>query len=97
MVGGIEVAVDPFELEKQAAGLKGDWQKDSDDYYRLDTAWWQSFSVWGYDAHWEVNQGDHDAGINDDGTTYSAWDKWDETFPSWIDAAKEIEKRYLKS
>lgn len=82
-----------FELEKQKAGLKGDWQKDGEDYYYLDTAWWQTFSIFLFDKHWSVYQSDHDAGLNDDGTTYTATDEWTDKFPSWIEAAQEIEKR----
>lgn len=91
-----DVTDEVFAAALQAAGLRGDWEKDGDDRYTLTTAWWQSFSVFGGDGDWVVWQYDHDAGISECGGLITACDQWDEHYHTWIDAAKDIEELYLK-
>lgn len=87
-----------YAQELQRSGLDSNWEQEDEEGYSLITAWWQTCVVRKVDdGQWIIGYYDHDAGVNDDGTLYTAYEERDdERFPTWVSAAKEVEQRYLR-
>lgn len=87
---------DTFAAKLRNAGLRGNWERQSEDAYHLDEPAWQSFTIMHYSDGWTAYHYDHDAGIGEDGNLYTSSDIVGDDYPTWIDAAKVIEGMYLR-
>lgn len=89
--------------EPSAITLKLEWECDDDpldegevcESWRAFPEWWRTFVVMQFDTGWKYNWIDHDAGVDEQGKLYSAYNDWsDETFLTWQEAAAAAEGNY---